>query len=167
VTDRSLPAASCSRALHEVPCQRGHRAAQRQQVLKIDLSTLINRPVEEVFAVVSNPEGYRRWSPRLVDVKKTTEGPVGLGTTWRLVRQVLGQRLQGDLELVEYEPNRTSPWTAKAGRFRVYRGGPSTGSVVAHGFASSSRQSQAASSGSPSRSSEASPRRRWTPSSPT
>jgi uncharacterized protein YndB with AHSA1/START domain len=86
-------------------------------MLKIDLSTVINRPVEEVFAVVSNPEGYRRWSPGLVDVKKTTEGPVGLGTTWRLVRQVLGQRLQGDLELVEYEPNRTFSLDSKGRPF--------------------------------------------------
>ena len=74
-------------------------------MLKIEISAVIHRPVEEVFAVASNPETYSKWSPGLIEVKRISEGPVGVGTTWRLVRQALGQRLEGDLELTEYEPN--------------------------------------------------------------
>ncbi len=86
-------------------------------MLKIEISTVINRPVEDVFAVASNPEGYLKWSPGLVEVKKTSEGPVGVGTTWRLVRQALGQRLEGDLELTEYEPNRKFTLDSKSRPF--------------------------------------------------
>jgi len=84
---------------------------------KLEISTVINRPVEEVFAVASNPEDYLKWSPGLVEVKKTSEGPVGVGTTWRLVRQALGQRLEGDLELTEYEPNRKFTLDSKSRPF--------------------------------------------------
>ena len=86
-------------------------------MLKIETSTVINRPVEEVFAVVSNPDNYVKWSPGLVEVKRISEGPVGVGTTWRLVRQVLGQRLEGDLEITEYEPNRNFTLDSKSRPF--------------------------------------------------
>src|SRR5262245_60593653 len=84
-------------------------------MIKIETSTVINRPVEQVFAVVSNPESYLKWSPGLVEVKKTSEGPIGVGATWRLVRQAFGRRLEGDLELTEYEPNRKFTLESKSG----------------------------------------------------
>jgi len=86
-------------------------------MLKIEISTVINRPVEEVFAVASNPETYRKWSPGLIEVKRISEGPIGVGTTWRLVREALGQRLEAALELTEYEPNRKFTLDSKARPF--------------------------------------------------
>jgi len=86
-------------------------------MLKIETSTVINRPVEDVFAVASNPEGYVKWSPGLVEVKRISEGPVGVGTTWRLVRQALGQRLEGDLKLTEYDLNRKFTLDSKSRPF--------------------------------------------------
>ena len=86
-------------------------------MLKIEISTVINQPVEEVFAVASNPEDYVKWSPGLVEAKKTSEGPIGVGSTYRLVRMFLGQRLEGDLELTEYEPNRKFTLDSKSRPF--------------------------------------------------
>jgi uncharacterized protein YndB with AHSA1/START domain len=86
-------------------------------MLKIEISNVINRPVEEVFAVASDPETYPKWSPGLIEVKRISEGPIGVGTTWRLVRQALGLRLEGDLDLTEYEPNRKFTLDSKSRPF--------------------------------------------------
>lgn len=75
-------------------------------MLKIESSIVINRPLEEVFAVVSNHENYPKWDPGALEVKKTSSGPIGLGTTWRSVSERLGKRRETESEIVEYEPNR-------------------------------------------------------------
>ena len=77
-------------------------------MLKIDYSTVINRPVEEVFALLSNVENNPKWSSAFLEVEKTSEGPVGMGTTWRGVGKFLGKRIETEIEQTEYEPNRKS-----------------------------------------------------------
>jgi uncharacterized membrane protein len=77
-------------------------------MLKFETSVLINRPVEEVFAVLSNVENNPKWSSAFLEVNKTSEGPVGAGTTWRGVGKFLGKRIEVEIEQTEYEPNRKS-----------------------------------------------------------
>ena len=54
-------------------------------MLKIESATVINRPVEEVFSVLSNLENNPKWSSAFLEVKKTSDGPIAVGTTWRAV----------------------------------------------------------------------------------
>ena len=46
--------------------------------MKIETSTITNRPIEEVFAVVSNHENYPKWDPAAIEVKNTSSGSIGL-----------------------------------------------------------------------------------------
>src|SRR5215213_9634762 len=73
---------------------------------KIEVSTVINRPIEEVFAVLSNEENRSKWSSTTIEVKKTSEGPIGVGTTWRGVDRIFGRRMERESVFTEYEPNR-------------------------------------------------------------
>jgi uncharacterized protein YndB with AHSA1/START domain len=73
---------------------------------KIEVSTVINRPVEEVFAVLSNEENRPKWSSTTVEVKKISEGPIGVGTTWRGVDRIFGRRMERESVYTEYERNR-------------------------------------------------------------
>ena len=75
-------------------------------MIKIEHSIVINRPIEEVFAVVTNVENNPKWGSGLLKAVKTSDGPIGVGTTWRLVRKVLGQQLEAEVEVTEYELNR-------------------------------------------------------------
>jgi uncharacterized membrane protein len=86
---------------------------------KIEVSTMIKRPVDEVFAVVSNSENAPRWNPASIEVKKTSAGPIGVGTTWRGVSNLLGQRLESLSEIVEYEPNRRIALKGKQGPMQL------------------------------------------------
>ena len=86
---------------------------------KLEISTVINRPVEEVFAFLSNYENLPKWSSSSSEVKITSEGPIGVGTTYRTVVKFLGQRIEGETEVTEYEPNRSCAHKAKSGPFPV------------------------------------------------
>jgi uncharacterized membrane protein len=82
---------------------------------KLEISTVIHRPVEEVFAVVSNFENNPKWNSSSIEVKKTSAGPIGQGTTWRSVVNLLGQRVESESEVSEYEPNRKITTKGKQG----------------------------------------------------
>ena len=51
-------------------------------MIRIETSIVINRPVKEVFAFLSNFENWPKWSPGLLENKKTSDGPISRGTTW-------------------------------------------------------------------------------------
>ena len=84
---------------------------------KADVSTTIKRPVEDVFAVLSNPENSPKWSSSALDSKKTSEGPIGVGTTSRSVSKFLGRRIESESEITEFEPNRKFAAHSKSGPF--------------------------------------------------
>ena len=75
-------------------------------MVKIEQSVVIDRPIEEVFAFVTDIEKFSQWSAELVEARKTSEGPVGVGTTFSGVVQLLGRRMHNTHEVTEYEPNR-------------------------------------------------------------
>ncbi len=81
----------------------------------LEISTVINRPVEEVFAFASNPENFPKWVTGSSEVKKTWAGPIGVGATYRTVLTVLGRRMEGVVEFTEYEPNRSCAMKTKSG----------------------------------------------------
>ena len=71
----------------------------------LDMSIVINRPLEEVFAFVSNPENNPKWVSMSDSVRLTSAGPIGVGTTFRSVVTILGRRIEGEVAFTEYEPN--------------------------------------------------------------
>src|SRR5574341_2376769 len=88
-------------------------------MLKIESTTVINRPIEDVFAVLSNLENNPKWDSVALEAKKTSEGPIGVGTTWRIVQKALGQRLEIVAEFTEYEPNQKTTLKSKSGPFPI------------------------------------------------
>jgi len=75
-------------------------------MLRIEASVVINRPVEEVFEFVTNPENDPQWRSGFLESKQTSEGPKGVGTTEQGVVQLLGRRIEWTAEATEYEPNK-------------------------------------------------------------
>ena len=84
---------------------------------KAEISTTIKRPVEDVFAVLSNPENSPKWSSSSLESKKTSPGPMGVGTTTRSVSKLLGRRIETESEVTEFEPNRKFAAKSKSGPF--------------------------------------------------
>jgi uncharacterized protein YndB with AHSA1/START domain len=74
-------------------------------MVEVESSVLIDRPLPEVFAYVTNFENDPNWIKEAVESKKTSPGPVGVGTTFSNTVQFLGRRFENRFEVVEYEPN--------------------------------------------------------------
>ncbi len=72
---------------------------------KIESSVLIDRPIEEVFAYVSDPSNAVQWAGPVAESKITSQGPLGPGTTSSRITQFLGRNFESTYEITEYEPN--------------------------------------------------------------
>jgi hypothetical protein len=67
---------------------------------------VINCPPEQLFPFVADFNKWGQWHAGADEVEKTSPGPVGVGTTWRVSGEVQGQRLTITLEVTGYEVNR-------------------------------------------------------------
>ena len=68
-------------------------------------SVVIERPLEEVFAFVADRENDALWAPVVTETRKTSEGPLSVGTTYEQSGRFLGRNLEMLFEVTEYEPN--------------------------------------------------------------
>ena len=84
---------------------------------KVESSTTIKRPVEDVFGVLSNPENDPKWQSGSLEAKQTSTGPIRVGTTARFVSKFLGRRIEVEGEITEFEPNRSFAARSKSGPF--------------------------------------------------
>ena len=75
-------------------------------MVRAQLNTTIKRPVDEVFAVMSDLSMNPKWISAVSETTKTSEGPIGVGTTWHSVGKFLGRRVESDTVYTEFEPNR-------------------------------------------------------------
>ena len=69
-------------------------------------SITIDRPVEGVFAYVTDVTNDPRWHTDVLEARKSTEGPVGVGTVWHTKFKPTMGISEGDMEVVAFEPNR-------------------------------------------------------------
>lgn len=65
----------------------------------------ISRPPREVFAVISDPRQATGFLDNITSSVKLTEGPIGVGTTFRETRVVHGKESSADLLITEHEPD--------------------------------------------------------------
>ena len=85
-------------------------------------SVTINRPVDEVFAFVTDGEQCKRWRPGVMDIVKATgEAHGGVGTRYlQGVKGPLGRRIRADYEITVYEPNKLIEFQTVAGPARPH-----------------------------------------------
>lgn len=72
---------------------------------RTEASIVINRPVEEVFSYLMDVNNWPEWTG-FPELEQTSEGPVGVGTTFRGVSEFLGRSGEWTSEVTAYEPNR-------------------------------------------------------------
>jgi carbon monoxide dehydrogenase subunit G len=84
-------------------------------MIKVEVSVLINRPLAEVFAILSNLENNMRWRTGMIAAEKTSTGPIGVGTTYRMINSFFGRRIEGKAVVTEYELNRKYATVNKSG----------------------------------------------------
>ncbi|MBP1150925.1 MULTISPECIES: SRPBCC family protein [Methylocaldum] len=90
------------------------------QPVKAKATTVINKPVEEVFHFISDEffENYPKWSPEVVELKPLSEGPMRLGTLARQVRVDHGHRTESTFRVTDYQPNKRLCFSGVSSPFR-------------------------------------------------
>jgi uncharacterized membrane protein len=73
-------------------------------MIHIEESIVIHRPIEEVFAFTSETKNLPLWQTDVLEARHTPEGPVQVGTKLTLVRAMMGRKIEGTSNIVEYVP---------------------------------------------------------------
>ena len=71
----------------------------------------IDRPVEEVFDFLADGENDPKFSPRVLEIAKTSEGPPGVGTTFASTVKDAGMKTKREFKLTEFERPSRIRWT--------------------------------------------------------
>lgn len=72
-------------------------------MIRFEISVWIERPVDEVFAYVSEPENFPRWNSAVRTVRKTSSGDDPVGSTYAMTRQLPSGQAENELEVTAYE----------------------------------------------------------------
>lgn len=66
----------------------------------------IPRPIDEVFAYASDFANSQHWDPGVESAAKTSDGSIGVGTTYALSGHFGPGKIDMKYEITEFEPNR-------------------------------------------------------------
>ncbi len=73
---------------------------------RVEASLAIGAPPEAVFAFVSDLDNLPTWQPGVISATQTTSDPIGVGTTARVLRELMGQRLTVDVTVTAFDLGR-------------------------------------------------------------
>jgi uncharacterized membrane protein len=75
--------------------------------MNVKQSIVINLPVEEIFAYMSDLENLVSWSSVIIAVSNLSPGTIHVGATVLSTIRFLGMRLDMTFEIIECEPGRS------------------------------------------------------------
>ena len=71
---------------------------------RLEATILINRPAEDIFTFLNNPDNHPKFVPGMLEFNKTSPGPLGqVGATVQGVRRFLGRKMELPYEITEYQ----------------------------------------------------------------
>jgi uncharacterized protein YndB with AHSA1/START domain len=74
--------------------------------MRIEESVEINRPIEEVFAYVADPQNLPEWSGIVQEVRKEGQGQLEEGDRFSTIAKFLGRRFETPMEVGVHQPPR-------------------------------------------------------------
>ncbi|MFW5771686.1 MAG: SRPBCC family protein [Phototrophicaceae bacterium] len=87
---------------------------------EISEAVTINRPVSEVFRLVAEAEHWDQWNPDIIESHYSDNRlRVGTMVTQSRKTRALGWRLDFNVDIVDYAPNRLIEYSGVLGRFPV------------------------------------------------
>jgi uncharacterized protein YndB with AHSA1/START domain len=81
---------------------------------RFDATTVIDRPIEEVFAFLADGTNDPKFSPRVVEIAKTTDGSTGVGTVYASTVKDAGVKTKREFRITEFESPTRIRWTEQS-----------------------------------------------------
>ena len=88
-------------------------------MINLDFSTLVDRPVKDVFTFVANPNNMTKWNSAVVSIQQATPGDVSVGTKFKTMGEAMGRKLEGELQVQTYEPDSKCAFQLNAGPMQM------------------------------------------------
>ncbi len=88
-------------------------------MINLELSTLVDRPLEDVFNFLSNPLNVPKWQAMIASIEQVTPGPNAVGSKYNVHAEMLGRHIDGLMEITAYEPPTKFAFTNQAGPMQV------------------------------------------------
>jgi len=73
---------------------------------KVEASVEIKRPVEKVFTYTTDANNWPKWQSIIPKAEQTSQGPVGVGTTFKGVSHMMGVNMKWTARTTEYAINK-------------------------------------------------------------
>jgi carbon monoxide dehydrogenase subunit G len=77
-------------------------------------TTVVDRPIDEAFAFLADGQNDTKFSPRVQEIRKTTDGPVGVGTVFASTVKDAGMTTRREFELTEFDAPTRIRWTERS-----------------------------------------------------
>ena len=77
-------------------------------------TTVIDKPIEEVFAFLAAGTNDPKFSPRVLEIEKATEGPVGVGTVFKSTVKDAGVKTKREFEITEFDSPTRIRWAERS-----------------------------------------------------
>ncbi len=87
--------------------------------MRIELSEVINQPIDQVFAVLSDPSKHKEWVQEVLDDSSQSPGPTHEGTTFHEDGKLLGRKLGENWTVTRFEAPHTYEQSAQLGPAHV------------------------------------------------
>ncbi|HLC02735.1 MAG TPA: SRPBCC family protein [Anaerolineales bacterium] len=100
---------------------------------RTETNVTINRPIEEVFAFVTDIGNATQWMSGVLEAAQTSPGAMGVGATYRFNIEVMGRKLETTGEVAVYDRPRKYAWKGTSGPF------PMSGSTTCEAVAGGTR----------------------------
>ena len=81
---------------------------------QFEATTVVEKPIDEVFAFLASGENDPKFSPRVQKIEKTTDGPVGVGTVFESTVKDAGMTTNRTLEITEFESPSKIRWAERS-----------------------------------------------------
>ena len=85
-------------------------------MIRVEVSTVIHCPIEQVFAFVANFENLPQWEKDFVEVQEVTAEPDCVGATYNCLLTFPGPVSIAKFEIVECIPNQKITYRCERGR---------------------------------------------------
>jgi hypothetical protein len=84
-------------------------------MINVNVSTIIYRPVQQVFDFVSKPENDFQWQYGTLETAKLSKGAKNSRTVFRSIGHLMGRRNLSTFEVTEYERNKKYSFKSLSG----------------------------------------------------
>jgi uncharacterized protein YndB with AHSA1/START domain len=78
---------------------------------RFEATVVIDRPIEEVFDFLADGTNDPKFSPRVLEIAKTTDGEPGVGTVYASTVKDAGMKTKREFKITEFERPTRIRWT--------------------------------------------------------